>query len=81
MTSPRKTGIKTRWQLIDHALRELLRHEDQEKVLELKGAVRWEGDLADWRKGRGRQGTHVSAKFQAVSEQGRAGKSIPAGSA
>ena len=46
------TGIKTRRALIDHALQELLRRGDQKKVLELKGAVSWEGDLARWRKGR-----------------------------
>ena len=46
------TGIKTRRALIDHALRELLRHESQKKILELKGRVHWEGDLNKWRKGR-----------------------------
>ena len=48
------TGIKTRRALIDHALQELLRHEGQKRILELKGAVEWEGDLAAWRKARGR---------------------------
>ena len=48
------TGIKTRRALIDHALHELLRHERQKKILELKGAVQWEGDLKAWRKGRSR---------------------------
>jgi Arc/MetJ family transcription regulator len=48
----RETGIRTIRALIDHALRELLRHKRQRKVLELKGAVRWEGDLDAWRKGR-----------------------------
>ena len=47
------TGIKTRRALVDHALQELLRHERQKKVLELKGAIPWEGDLAAWRKKRG----------------------------
>jgi len=46
------TGIKTRRALIDHALRELLRRERQKKILELKGAVQWEGDLKAWRRGR-----------------------------
>lgn len=40
------TGIKTQREILDHALRELLRHKRQKKILELKGAVRWEGDLA-----------------------------------
>lgn len=46
------TGIKTRRALIEHALRELLRHESQSKILELKGKVHWEGDLNEWRQGR-----------------------------
>jgi len=46
------TGIKTRRALIDHALRELLRHESQAKILELKGKVHWEGNLDEWRQGR-----------------------------
>ena len=47
------TGIKTRRALVDHALKELLRHERQKKILKLKGAIGWEGDLATWRKQRG----------------------------
>ena len=46
------TGIKTRRAIIDHALRELLRHESQTKILELKGKIHWEGDLAASRRGR-----------------------------
>ena len=46
------TGISTRRALIDHALKELLRRERQKKILELKGKVRWEGDLDEWREGR-----------------------------
>jgi Arc/MetJ family transcription regulator len=49
----RVTGIKTRRALIDHALSELLRHERQKKILELKGKVRWQGNLEVWRRGRG----------------------------
>jgi len=33
------TGIKTRRELVDYALRELLRRESQKKILELKGKV------------------------------------------
>ncbi len=47
------TGLKTRRALIDHALQELLRHKCQKQVLELKGTVQWEGNLAKWRKKRG----------------------------
>ncbi|MCX7008031.1 MAG: type II toxin-antitoxin system VapB family antitoxin [Kiritimatiellaeota bacterium] len=46
------TGIPTRRSLIDHALQELLRHERQKTVLELKGRIAWQGDLSAWRKGR-----------------------------
>jgi len=46
------TGLKTRRQLIDHALKELLRHENQKKILELEGKIKWEGDLDSWREGR-----------------------------
>jgi Arc/MetJ family transcription regulator len=47
------TGLKTRRALIDYALRELLRHEAQTKILELKGHIHWQGDLSDWRRVRG----------------------------
>lgn len=46
------TGIKTQKALIDHALHELLRHENQAKILELKGNVHWEGNLDEWRRER-----------------------------
>jgi len=48
----KETGIGTIRALVDHALRELLRHRRQRKVLELKGVVQWEGDLETWRRGR-----------------------------
>lgn len=48
----KETGISTIRALIDHALRELLRHRRQRKILELKGKVGWDGNLEDWRKGR-----------------------------
>lgn len=37
------TGIKTKRQLVEHALRELVRHQQQRKLLELKGNIHWEG--------------------------------------
>jgi len=46
------TGIKTRRALIDYALQELLRHRRQRRLLDLKGSVKWEGDLEAWRKAR-----------------------------
>jgi Arc/MetJ family transcription regulator len=44
------TGIRTQKALIDHALRELLRHDNQTKILELKGKVDWGGNLEEWRQ-------------------------------
>ena len=46
------TGLKTRRELVDFALRDLLRREAQMKILELKGNVHWEGTLSEMRKGR-----------------------------
>ena len=46
------TGLKSRRALIDYALRQLLRRESQKKILELKGKVRWEGDLSSMRQKR-----------------------------
>jgi len=47
------TGLKTRRELVDFALRELLRHKQQKRLLSLKGKVIWEGDLTEMRAGRG----------------------------
>lgn len=44
-TGLRLTGIKTRRELVDLALRELVRHEQQKRLLALKGRIDWEGDL------------------------------------
>ena len=46
------TGLKNQRELIDHALRELLRHESQMKLLELKGKVHWEGNINSLRQSR-----------------------------
>ncbi|MBF0547434.1 MAG: type II toxin-antitoxin system VapB family antitoxin [Candidatus Riflebacteria bacterium] len=45
------TGIKTQKALIHHALQELLRRENQAKIIELKGKIHWEGNLDEWRQG------------------------------
>jgi Arc/MetJ family transcription regulator len=44
------TGLKTRQALVDFALRDLLRREAQQKILELKGNVHWAGNLSEMRK-------------------------------
>lgn len=46
------TKIKTRKDLIDYALRELLRHEKQKELLKLRGKIKWEGNLNISREGR-----------------------------
>ncbi len=46
------TGIETRRELIDYALHEVRRRGRQKRLLELKGSVQWEGELARWREGR-----------------------------
>jgi len=46
------TGVKTRRVLIDHALQEVRRHGRQRRLLELKGTVKWKGNLTEWREAR-----------------------------
>jgi Arc/MetJ family transcription regulator len=46
------TGIKTTRGVIDEALRLLIRLREQGQVRELRGGLRWEGDLAALREGR-----------------------------
>ncbi len=46
------TGLKTQRALVDFALRELLRHHSHKKILELKGNIKWEGDLDEMRQSR-----------------------------
>ncbi|MFW6303125.1 MAG: type II toxin-antitoxin system VapB family antitoxin [Candidatus Sumerlaeota bacterium] len=48
----RLTGIETKRALVDWALRELKRRGQQKRLLKLKGAIDWQGDLDEWRKGR-----------------------------
>ena len=46
------TGLKTRKDLVNYALQDLLRREAQKKILSLRGKVLWEGDLSEMRQGR-----------------------------
>lgn len=48
------TGIKTTRALVDEALRTLIQLRQQEQVRELRGRLRWEGDLAELREARQR---------------------------
>ena len=46
------TGIKTTKELVNIALKELLRQKKQKEILKLRGYVDWEGNLSDMRRGR-----------------------------
>lgn len=47
------TGIKTKREVIHEALRTLIQLREQSQVRELRGKLRWEGDLDSLREGRG----------------------------
>ena len=46
------TGLRTKRELVDFALKELIRKEDQKSILALEGKYQWDGDLDEVRKGR-----------------------------
>jgi len=46
------TGIKTKKQVIQEALRLLVQLREQEQVRSLRGKLNWEGDLDEMRQGR-----------------------------
>ena len=48
----RLTGFKTKKELVNHALSELIRKKNQKQILDLKGKIKWEGDLNEMREGR-----------------------------
>lgn len=43
------SGLTTRRELVDAALRDFVRRKQQQQLLELKGKVDWEGDLDEMR--------------------------------
>jgi Arc/MetJ family transcription regulator len=45
-------GCKTKRQLVDLALRELLRTAKCKEILKLRGKIQWEGDLDELRSAR-----------------------------
>ncbi len=45
-------GIDSPEELVEFALRELLRRKFQRKLLNLRGKVKWEGDLDEFRRSR-----------------------------
>ena len=48
----RLTGLKTKKELVNHALSELVRRKDQKSILALRGKVSWVGDLDEMRRNR-----------------------------
>ena len=46
------TGLKTKKELVNFALSELVRRKNQKKILQLKGNVDWDGDLSQMRQSR-----------------------------
>ena len=46
------TGIRTKREVIDTALRTLVRLQEQSAARELRGKLHWEGDLNESRQGR-----------------------------
>lgn len=48
----RLTGLKTKKELVNHALSELVRRKDQKAILRLRGKVSWTGDLKSLRESR-----------------------------
>lgn len=46
------TNCKSKRELVNLALKELVAKKTRKKLLELKGKVVWEGDLSQMRKGR-----------------------------
>ncbi|MBU4320707.1 MAG: type II toxin-antitoxin system VapB family antitoxin [Thermodesulfovibrionales bacterium] len=48
----RLTGIKKKVDIVNFAIKKLVEQKEIEKILVLKGKVRWEGDLEEMRRGR-----------------------------
>lgn len=46
------TGLKKKVDVVTYALRHLIEQRDLERILELRGKIRWEGDLDEMRRGR-----------------------------
>jgi Arc/MetJ family transcription regulator len=47
------TGLKTSKAVVDFALKELIRHSKQRRILDLFGSIAWEGNLSQMRTTRG----------------------------
>ena len=43
------TGLKTKKEVVEQGLKLLIRRQEQQSIRDLKGKLRWEGDLDDLR--------------------------------
>ena len=46
------TGLKTKKEVINFALQELIKRKERKEILKLAGKLHWEGDLNKMREGR-----------------------------
>lgn len=46
------TGLKTKKEVVNFALRELIQRKERKEILRFKGKLRWEGDLEEMRRSR-----------------------------
>jgi Arc/MetJ family transcription regulator len=46
------SGLRTKKELVNMALQEFIRKNDQKKILELRGKIQWQGDLGIMRESR-----------------------------
>ena len=46
------SGLRTKKELVNTALREFVRRKNQKKILELRGKILWQGDHEQMRQGR-----------------------------
>ncbi len=46
------TGLKTKKDVINYALRELIKRKERKEILKLAGKLQWEGNLDEMREGR-----------------------------
>lgn len=44
------TGLKTKKEVVHHALTEVVQRSERKKILRLKGKLHWEGDLKKMRR-------------------------------
>jgi len=46
------TGINKKVEIVNYAIRRLVEQKEIEKILDLKGKIKWEGNFEEMRKGR-----------------------------